>query len=355
MKKLIAAAAIFASFLLLFALLPTAALTQGQVACEQDISVQAEDTLSIIANKIYGDVLTFPAIVEATNAKAATDSSYTKINNPNVIETGWELCIPSAADAGTLLEQPGATAALAATVGPDVDRVGFPEGYQENFRIFYEFDRVQNGSARVIYANEAAASVGRDQVYPYGSVLLMEVYRTKKDEAGNVLLAPNGRFERDELFGLFVMRKEPGFGTKYGDQRNGEWEYVAYRPDGSVLVPPERTQNCAACHVEAGQAKDWTFGIHRFFGDDILPVGENEINVVDYQFIPATLTVPLGTEVKWVGNDIVFHTVTAADGSFSGALRPGETFSQKFEQPGVFEYFSAIYPTVKGRIEVVNP
>jgi hypothetical protein len=38
------------------------------VACETDYSVQADDWLSKIADKFYGDVLAFPAIVEATNA-----------------------------------------------------------------------------------------------------------------------------------------------------------------------------------------------------------------------------------------------------------------------------------------------
>jgi nucleoid-associated protein YgaU len=58
-------------------LAPAQTFAQAEVVCEQDIVVQADDWLSKIADKVYGDVLAFPAIVEATNAKAAVDSSYT--------------------------------------------------------------------------------------------------------------------------------------------------------------------------------------------------------------------------------------------------------------------------------------
>ena len=353
MKKIQIGLSIMLLVGLLSILRPAHLVAQGEITCEQDVMVQAEDTLSSLANKFYGDVQAFPAIAEATNSIAATDSSYATIDNLDVLEVGWKLCIPSAEDAQSILDQTG-TGTTVETPGPEVDRVGFPEGYQENFTVFYEFDRVQNGSARVIYANEAAASVQPGQPFPFGSILVMEVYRTQRDDDGNVMLDEDGRFVRDELFGLFAMRKEPGFGAKYGVQRNGEWEYVAYRPDGSYLAPPERTQACAACHVEASEGRDWVFGAHRFFEQEVSQPGENEVIVVDYNFMPETLTVPVGTEVTWTSSDIVFHSVTAADQSFSGALRPGQSFSHTFEQPGVFEYFSAFYPSAKGRIEVVN-
>ena len=332
---------------------PTVGLTQGEIKCEQEVLVQTTDTLSTIAGRIYGDVLAFPAIVEATNQRATVDGSYAKIDNPNLVEIGWKLCIPAVADAEALLAKPAVKPETAA-VGLDGDRIGFPTGYEENFTIFYEFDRRQNQSARVIYANQTAASVQPGQPFPYGSILAMEVHRTKKNEAGEVLLDDRGRFVRDALFGLFVMRKEPGFGTRYGLLRNGEWEYVAYRPDGTVFIPTERTNGCAACHMEAGQGRDWVFGAHRFFGEQVVSPDENEVLIVDYAFQPETLTVQVGTEVKWTSQDVVFHTVTASDQSLSGVLRPEQSFSHTFEETGIFEYFSALYPNVKGRIEVVN-
>jgi hypothetical protein len=109
-------------------------------------------------------------------------------------------------------------------LGPDAndDRVGFPEGYDTTFRTFYVFDRPDNKQIRVVYANDAAASAEAGKPFPYGSILVMETYRAVQDEQGNVVLDENGRFQRNDLRGIFVMRKEPGFGTRYQEQRTGE-------------------------------------------------------------------------------------------------------------------------------------
>jgi ribose transport system substrate-binding protein len=71
-------------------------------ACAKDVSVQADDWLSKIAEKELGAVGAYPAIALATDMKHAEDSSYALIVDPNTIEVGWKLCIPSAADAQTL-------------------------------------------------------------------------------------------------------------------------------------------------------------------------------------------------------------------------------------------------------------
>jgi plastocyanin len=241
--------------------------------------------------------------------------------------------------------------------GPEVDRVGFPQDYQDEYTIFYEFDRPDNQTARVIYANGQAAAVEPGEPFPYGSVLVMEVYRTSKDEAGAARLDVNGRFVREELSGIFVMRKEPGFGAKYGALRNGEWEYVAYRPDQSFLTPPDRTQGCASCHMETGQGKDWVFGAHRHWammGETLAPSEPptNTVDLVDYTFSSTVLTVTAGSEVTWRNQDVVFHTVNATDWSFGGMLRLQGAFRHTFEEPGEYEFLCAIHPSMRGKIVV---
>jgi nucleoid-associated protein YgaU len=69
-------------FLILVFVLSLAPLTvsaapvlQETVACEQDVVVQADDWLSNLADKFYGDLLAYPAIVEATNQQNAADDS----------------------------------------------------------------------------------------------------------------------------------------------------------------------------------------------------------------------------------------------------------------------------------------
>jgi len=91
------------------------------VACEQDVTVQADDYLSTIAEKAYGDPLAFPAIMEATNQQNAVDDSYAKIDNPDVIAVGWKLCVPSGADAETLLGGQLGGAAMAEGSGAELN------------------------------------------------------------------------------------------------------------------------------------------------------------------------------------------------------------------------------------------
>jgi hypothetical protein len=75
------------------------------MACEQDYVVQADDWLSKLADKYFADVLAYPAIVEATNAAAQTNGSYASISDPDLIEIGWRLCIPSAAEAEAMMSE----------------------------------------------------------------------------------------------------------------------------------------------------------------------------------------------------------------------------------------------------------
>ena len=83
--------------------LVASAAPPSPVDCEQDYTVALADWLSKLADLFYGDALAYPAIALATNMKAAEDSSYAIIVDPDLIEPGWKLCVPSAADAEVLL------------------------------------------------------------------------------------------------------------------------------------------------------------------------------------------------------------------------------------------------------------
>src|SRR6266581_400794 len=137
---------------------------------------------------------------------------------------------------------------------PVVDRVGFPFGYRDTFKLFYVFDNYQNRQIRAVYANSIAASVTPGQVFnfPYGSIILFESYTVQENSAGEPVLDPNGRFIPANLTTIFVMRKEQGFGTDYKELRNGEWEYGSYRPDGTTATAPSGTGRCGLCHFTGG-------------------------------------------------------------------------------------------------------
>ena len=78
------------------------------ITCAEDYTVQAGDWLSTIAEKYYGDPLAYPVLVEATNLAAQTDSKYTPITDPAVIEVAQLLCVPSQAEATSLLAKEAA-------------------------------------------------------------------------------------------------------------------------------------------------------------------------------------------------------------------------------------------------------
>jgi dienelactone hydrolase len=70
------------------------AQAQRSVDCALDVVVQAGDTLSTLSSRYYGSVSDYHAIVEATNAIAAADNSYARIDSPDLLRQGWKLCIP---------------------------------------------------------------------------------------------------------------------------------------------------------------------------------------------------------------------------------------------------------------------
>jgi plastocyanin len=242
---------------------------------------------------------------------------------------------------------------------PSEDRVGFPTDYQENFKIVYIYDRQDNRQVRVICGNDIAASAKQGEPFPYGSILVMETWRAKLDADGKVVKDSNDHFLRESLSGIFVMRKEKGFGEAYQDLRTGEWEYVAFRPDGSYSSPPQNTANCAACHLGSNEAKDWVFRADVLFFDPdryaAAPApGENEVYMNSMSFGPRTLKVKVGTTVIWTNQDVTSHTVTFDDGSVeSGELVPGESYEFTFTAPGTYNYHCSMHPEqMKAVIEV---
>ena len=79
---------------LLLSLVPAQSKAQGGVTCAAEVIVQPGDALSSLATRYYGNLTAYTSIVDATNAKAAVDTSFTAIEDANVIGQGWKLCIP---------------------------------------------------------------------------------------------------------------------------------------------------------------------------------------------------------------------------------------------------------------------
>jgi len=77
------------------------------------------------------------------------------------------------------------------------------------------------------------------------------------------------------------------------------------------------------------------------------------VEIMNFMFMPATLTVPSGTTVTWKFDDSTDHTVNADDNSFaSSPMANGQTFTHTFNSAGTVAYHCSIHPFMKGTIVV---
>ena len=237
--------------------------------------------------------------------------------------------------------------------GPTEDRVGFPEGYQTKFKALYVFDRPDNRNQRVIYGNEQAASAEPGQPFPYGSIIVMETWRIQTDANNNPVLDALGRFQPTTLNAIFVARKERGFGEAYQHVRNGEWEYVAYRPDKTYQTMPQNSGACARCHLQAGVGKDWQFRMSLYFakaGGD-LPASTMQ----HYRFLPGDIAVKSGERVTWYNDDEIEHRIVLDNypAFDSGNMKQGASYSLIFSgPPAEYNYHCSIHPKMRGKVVV---
>jgi plastocyanin len=79
------------------------------------------------------------------------------------------------------------------------------------------------------------------------------------------------------------------------------------------------------------------------------------VQMKDFLFSPATVTVHVGDLITWRNTGKTPHTATADDGSFdTGTVTPGQSASHMFTKPGTFTYYCTIHPNMKGTVRVLG-
>jgi len=79
------------------------------------------------------------------------------------------------------------------------------------------------------------------------------------------------------------------------------------------------------------------------------------VNIDNFAFAPAALTVTAGTTVTWKNEDDSPHRIGDKNGTFkSAALDTDDTFSHTFAAPGEYPYICTIHPYMVGKI-IVKP
>ena len=100
-----------------------------------------------------------------------------------------------------------------------------------------------------MFANNVAMKGMKDGKYAFGSVLVAEVYKTKKDKNGEVVESELGRRIRDKFALIAVMEKQSGWGKNFKEEhKNGDWDFAAFKPDGSAHTSKDLNE-CRACHA----------------------------------------------------------------------------------------------------------
>jgi plastocyanin len=73
-------------------------------------------------------------------------------------------------------------------------------------------------------------------------------------------------------------------------------------------------------------------------------------------FFPATVGIVAGDSIRWRNDDTRDHQVVSTTGAFaSPVLRPGRTFTFRFDVAGTYRYRDALNPSLTGTIRVAGP
>jgi plastocyanin len=84
------------------------------------------------------------------------------------------------------------------------------------------------------------------------------------------------------------------------------------------------------------------------------PVATDSVNIANFAFSPAVITVKVGTAVTWTDMDQDAHTVAIKGAPVSQALQNADTFTHTFGQAGSFSYICSIHPLMRGMVIVTS-
>jgi hypothetical protein len=150
---------------------------------------------------------------------------------------------------------------VAVRAGPD--NVKFPVNYAKGV-LYTSVDRADNKQYRELYVTRFALDeVKAGRPLPSGTVITMVNWKAKLDAAGQPVKDANGRFVKtDEIAGIAVMEKRAGWGAEYpAELRNGEWEYRAFKGDGTANDKANLTA-CFKCHKPLDK-QDYVFSFDK--------------------------------------------------------------------------------------------
>ena len=80
---------------------------------------------------------------------------------------------------------------------------------------------------------------------------------------------------------------------------------------------------------------------------------EAAVEIADFAFGPAEITIAAGGTVTWTNTDSQAHTATSAGNFDTGPIEPDGTASVTFDEPGTFTYICSLHPFMTATVTVV--
>ena len=141
--------------------------------------------------------------------------------------------------------------------GGNPDHVKFPQDYEKNFKQYATMNRANQTQVAKLYANETAVnSFAKDSKSTSGSIVVMEIYNTKKNAEGQPVVGKDGLFEIDSLAAVGVMENRNNWDASFNkEDRTENWGFAVFNPDGTAK---SNDLNCVQCHTPL-KAQDYMF------------------------------------------------------------------------------------------------
>lgn len=109
-----------------------------------------------------------------------------------------------------------------------------------------------------------------------------------------------------------------------------------------------------APHVSASESKALQVAM-KVVGDDqsSTTVRQHVVEIEDFQFNPATLTVAIGDTIVFVNRDVVPHTASGVEQSWdSGNLASRQSWSMVVMEDTAGEYLCEYHPNMRGTLRI---
>ena len=143
--------------------------------------------------------------------------------------------------------------------------------------------------------------------------------------------------------------------TNHGkDQNKGKEQNVKETTTSSSNIAPQVSSSNDNSQTSLSSSDDSTTSTTGIQNASIVGIKS------DKSFNPNPININAGDSVTWRNSDNDIHTVTSGSDEGpsigqefdSGTLGEGQSFTHKFENPGTYEYFCSIHPSMVGEVIV---